>query len=186
MRRKKFCVLLFNCLITAIILTACSSEEGNSTSNNEANNGIQIADEKVKSSLDDFQNEVNTLIEKYDDDFKKFTKSVEQKADDLSNEDLQALKNEASQSSEQLAEGLRNLEILSELEAYSNDLKESLNDLADRFEARSEELDNEDVEEALDKTKRVSEIVLSEFKGAVGSIYESLGIDKPEFIKETE
>ncbi|MCF6411967.1 hypothetical protein [Pseudalkalibacillus salsuginis] len=186
MRRKKFWILLFNCLITAIILTACSSEEGNSTSNKEANNGSQIADGKVKSSLEDFQNKVDTLIEKYDDDFKKFTKSAEQKAEDLNNEDVQALKNEASQSSEKLAEELRNLEIPSELEAYSNDLKESLNDFADRFEARSEQLDNEDIEEALDKTKGVSEIVLSEFKGAVGTIYESLGIDKPEFIKETE
>ncbi|WP_408008842.1 hypothetical protein ACJROX_00165 [Pseudalkalibacillus sp. A8] len=182
--QKKFWILLSSCFITAFILSACSSEEGNSSPGSEENNKVQIVDEKVKTSLEEFQNEVNTLMDEYDDDFKSFAESVEQKTEDLSNEDLQALKNKASQSSKQLADELRKLEIPSELETYSNDLKESLNGLADRFEAQSENLDNEDTEEALDKAQKASENILSEFKGALGSIYESLGLDKPEFISD--
>ncbi|MGP4082828.1 hypothetical protein ACTWQL_23410 [Pseudalkalibacillus sp. R45] len=185
MMNKKFWLLLLSCLFSALILSACSSEEGNSTGNSE-DNEVQVDDEKVKASLEDFQNEVNSLISEYDDDFKEFAQTVEVKTENVSNEELQALKNEASQSSQQLAEKLRNMNIPAELESYSEDLNQSLNNLADRFEARSDDLENEDTNAALDKAKAASENILTEFKGALGSIYESLGLEKPEFINDTE
>ncbi|WP_261134768.1 hypothetical protein [Bacillus sp. Marseille-Q3570] len=182
---KKFWLLLLSCFVSALILSACSSEEGNNTGNSE-DNEIQVDEKKVKASLEDFQKEVSSLINEYDDDFEEFAQTVEEKTENVSNEELQALKNEASQSSQKLAEELRNMNIPAELESYSEDLNQSLDNLADRFDARSDDLDNEDTNAALVKAKTASENILTEFKGALGSIYESLGLEKPEFINETE
>jgi hypothetical protein len=189
--KNKIWVVLLSTFISALILSACSEETGSGTKEeqdkgNQNDDKVQLEEGEVQASLLEFQDKIASVINKHDEDFKQFAQSVESETENLSKEELQALKNEAAQSSEALATELRNLEVPKELEAYSEELNQSLDGLAKEFEQQSENLSTEDVEKALEKTERATENFYKEFESGLASIYEDLGLETPNFLNQTE
>lgn len=189
--KNKIWVVLLSTFISALILSACSEETGSGTKDeqdqeNQNDETVQLDEGKVQASLLEFQDKIASVINKHDEDFKEFAQSVENETENLSKEELQTLKNEAAQSSEALATELRNLEVPKELEAYSEELNQSLDGLAKEFEQRSENLSTADVENALEKTERATEKLYKEFESGLASIYEALGLETPNFLNQTE
>ena len=187
---NKLLTLLFGIIASALILSACSGKTGNGTNEEQGqeteNGSIQVDDEKVQASLLEFQDKVTSLINQYDDDFNQFAQTVENETENVNDEKLQALKDEAAQSSDELASKLRNIEVPKELETYSEDLNQSLAGLADQFKQRSKELNTDDVEQAFEKTKGASEEFYKQFESGLASIYDALGLETPSFLNETE
>ncbi|MGM7703831.1 hypothetical protein ACSVDE_19170 [Pseudalkalibacillus sp. Hm43] len=191
MNRKFWSILMSIVMCSALILSGCSEDTSNDANGDQdqdtqTDESAQLNEGKVQASLLEFQDKVTSTINQYDDDFKQFAQSVQSETENLSEEELKTLKNEAAQSSEQLATDLRNLEIPKELEAYSEELNQSLNGLADKFEQRSEDLNTEDVQQALKKAESATEEFYQNFESGLASIYEKLGLETPSFLNETQ
>ncbi len=191
MNRKFWSILMSIVICSALILSGCSEQSpndanGDQNQDTQTDESAQMNEGEVQTSLLEFQEKITSTINQYDDDFKQFAQYVESETENLSEEELKSLKNEAAQSSEQLANELRNLEIPKELEAYSEELNQSLNGLAEKFEQRSDDLNTDDVQQALKKAESATEEFYQNFESGLAFIYEKLGLETPSFLNETE